>query len=105
MRRTTMRTSGALVLGAIVGGAVTWLWERQMEAYVEEKTRGVRTKAAEGVQAVQERAGKLLDLGGDAVHRVDEFLQDTRGHVREAFRAGQEAIRPAPTPAVKDLKE
>jgi uncharacterized protein YjbJ (UPF0337 family) len=38
-----MRTSGAFVLGAIMGAAVVWLWGREMEAYVEEKTRGVRT--------------------------------------------------------------
>jgi gas vesicle protein len=91
-----MRTSGAFVLGAIVGAAVVWLWGRELEEYMAEKTRGVRTKAAEGVQAVEEKAGKVLDRGGDAVHRVDEFLQETREHVHEALRAGQEAIRPAP---------
>jgi gas vesicle protein len=91
-----MRTSGAFVLGAIMGAAVVWLWGREMEEYVEEKTRGVRTKAAEGVRAVEETAGKVLDRGGDALHRVEEFLQDTKEDVREALRAGQEAIRPAP---------
>jgi gas vesicle protein len=91
-----MRTSGAFALGAIVGAAVVWLWGREVEKYVEEKTRGMRTKAAEGVRAVEEKAGKVLDRGGDALCRVDEFLQDTREHVSEALRAGQEAIRPAP---------
>jgi gas vesicle protein len=91
-----MRTSRAFVLGAIMGAAVVWLWGREMEAYVEEKTRGVRTKAAEGVRAVEEKAGKVLDLGGDAVRRADEFLQDTKEHVRKTLQAGQEAIRPAP---------
>jgi gas vesicle protein len=91
-----MRTSRAFVLGAILGATVMWLWGREIEQYVEEKARGVRTKAAEGVRAVEEQAGKVLDRGGDALHRVDEFLQDTRGHVSEALRAGQEAIRPAP---------
>ena len=91
-----MRTSKAFVLGAIMGAAVVWLWGRQMEEYVEEKTRGVRTKAAEGVRAVEETAGEVLDRGGDALRRADEFLQDTKEHVSEALRAGQEAIRPAP---------
>jgi hypothetical protein len=90
-----MRTSGAFVLGAILGAAVVWLWGRQIEAYVAEKTRGVRLKAAEGVQAVEEAAGKVLDRGGDALHRVDDFLQDTKEHVSDALRAGQDAIRPA----------
>ena len=89
-----MRTSKAFVLGAIMGAAVVWLWGRQMEEYVKEKTRGVRTKAAEGVRTVEETTGKVLDRGGEALRRAEEFLQDTKGQVSEALRAGQEAIRP-----------
>jgi gas vesicle protein len=89
-----MRTSGAFVLGAILGAAVVWLWGREIEAYVQERTRSVRMKAAEGVRAVEEKAGQVLDRGGDALHRVDDFLQDTKEHVSEALRAGQDAIRP-----------
>jgi hypothetical protein len=85
-----MRTGGVFVVGVIVGAAVVWLWGRQIEAYVEEKTRGARTTAAEGVRAVEE---KVLDRGGEALRRVDGFLQDTREHVSEALRAGQDAIR------------
>ena len=91
-----MRASKVFVLGAIMGAAVVWLWGRDMEEYVEEKTRGLRTKAAEGVRAVEETAGKVLDRGGDALRRADGFLQDTKEHVSEALRAGQDAIRPAP---------
>jgi hypothetical protein len=69
-----------------------------MEEYVEEKIREVRTKAAEGVGAVEKTAEKMLNRGDDALHRVDELLQDTREHVSEALRVGQEAIRPAPAP-------
>jgi hypothetical protein len=58
-----MRTSRAFVLGAIMGAAVVWLWGREMEEYVEEKTRGARTTAAEGVRAIEEKAGKVLDRG------------------------------------------
>ena len=91
-----MRTGEAFVLGAIVGAAVEWLWGRQMEAYVKKKTRRVRTTAAEGVRAVEEKAEQMLDRGTDALRRADDFLQDTKEHVSEALRAGQEAIRPAP---------
>ena len=91
-----MRTGGAFVLGAIMGAAVVWLWGREMEEYVKEKTRGVRTKTAEGVRAVEEKAEQVLDRGADALHRVDDFLQDTKDRVSEALRAGQEAIRPTP---------
>jgi hypothetical protein len=97
-RRTAMRTSEVFVLGAIMGAAVIWLWGKEMEEYVAERTRGVRTKAAEGVRAVEETAGKVLDRGGDALRRADEFLQDTKQHVSEALQAGEEAIRPAAAP-------
>jgi hypothetical protein len=85
-----MRTSKAFVLGAIIGATVVWLWGREMEEYVEEKTRGVRTKAAEGVRAIGEKAGKVLARGGDALHRVDDLLQDTKEHASEALRAAQQ---------------
>jgi hypothetical protein len=91
-----MRSSGVLALGAMMGAAVVWLWGREIEAYVEEKTRGVRRTAAEGVRAVEETTGKVLDRGGDALRLADDFLQETKEHVSEALRAGQEAIRPAP---------
>jgi hypothetical protein len=81
------RITGALVLGAIMGAAVVWLWGRQMGDYVEEKTRGVRSKAAEGVRTVEETAETVLDRGGEALRRADEFLQDTREHVSDALRA------------------
>jgi len=90
-----MRTSGAFFLGAIAGAAAVWVWGRDMEEYVEDKTRGLRTKAAEGVRAVEEKAGRVLDRGGDALRRADDFLQGTKEHVSDALRAGQEAIRPA----------
>jgi hypothetical protein len=72
-----MRTSETFILGAIMGAAVVWLWGREMEEYVEESTRGVRTKAAA------------------ALRRADELLQDTKQHVSEALRVGEEAIGPA----------
>ena len=92
-----MRTSEAFVLGTITGAVIVGLWGRTIEDYWGGKTRGVRTKAAEGIRAVKDRTGKVLDRGEDALRRADEFLQDTKEHVSEALRAGQEAIRPAPT--------
>jgi hypothetical protein len=91
-----MRIGKFFVPGAIMGAAIVWLWGREMEEYVGEKARGLRTKAAEGVRAVKEKAGKVLDRGGDALRRADDFLQDTKEHLSEALRAGQDAIRPTP---------
>jgi hypothetical protein len=92
-----MRACETFVLGAIAGAAVMWLWGREIEDHVGDTARGVRAKAAEGMRAVGERAGKALDHGGHSLRRAEEFLQDTKEHVSEVLRAGQEAIRPAPT--------
>jgi hypothetical protein len=93
-----MRTSEAFVLGVTTGAVVAWLWGRLIEGYVGDLLRGVRARAAEGMRAVDEKAGQVLDRGGHALRRAEGVLQDTREHVSDALRAGQEAIRPAPTP-------
>ena len=92
-----MRTYEAFILGAITGGLVACFWRREIEDYARDKTRGVRTQAAEGIRAVEESAEQVLDRGGDALRRAEEVLQDTKEHVREALRSGQDAIRPART--------
>jgi len=93
-----MRTYEAFVLGAITSGVVAWLWGKEIRGYMREQTRGVRTQAAEGLQAVAEGTGKVLDRGGDALRRAEELLQDTKEQVSEALRSGQDAIRPTPSP-------
>ena len=92
-----MRTSEAFILGTIMGGAAVWLWGREIEGYVGEKTRGVRAHAADALQVVEKKTGQVLDGGGSSLHRAEGVLQDTKERVSTALRAGQEAIRPAPT--------
>jgi gas vesicle protein len=92
-----MRANEAFVLGIVTGAVVAWFWGREIEGYVGAQTRGVRTRVAEGMRAVDEKAGQVLDSGGHSLRRAEDFLQDTKEHVSEALRAGQEAIRPAPT--------
>ena len=91
-----MRTSRAFVLGVITGAVAVWLWRRKIEEYVSQKTRTVRTTVAESVRAVEDAAEQVLDRGADALRRADDFLQDTKRHVSEALRAGEDTIRPAP---------
>lgn len=90
-----MRTSGVFALGAIMGAAVVWLWGRQMEQYA---VRGGEDApgAHEGSRGRSSgrREGRAGDRGADALHRADDFLQDTKERVSEALRAGQEAVRP-----------
>lgn len=92
-----MRTSEVFVLGAITGAVIVGLWGKKIEDYAGEKTRGVRARAAAGMQAVDEKAGQVLEHSGKSLRRAEEFLQDTREHVSDVLRAGQNAIRPAPT--------
>ena len=92
-----MRTSEAFVLGTILGGVAVWLWGREIEGYVGEKTRGVRTQAADTMRVVEEKTGQILDSGGSSLRRAEVVLQDTKERVSTVLRAGQDAIRPGPT--------
>ena len=93
-----MRTYEGFILGAITGAAIVWFWRRELEDYARDKTRGVRTQAAEGLQAVADSTGKVLDRGGDALRRAEALLQDTKTQVGDALRTGQDALRPTPAP-------
>jgi len=93
-----MRTSDAFILGAITGGAVVWFWRRELEDSARDKTRGVRTHAVEGLQAVADSTGKVLDRGEDALRRAEKVLQDTKTQIGDVLRTGQDALRPSPAP-------
>ncbi len=92
-----MRASEVFVGGMIAGAVAVWLWGRDIENYLGEKTRGVRAQAAAGMRAIDEKTGRVLDRGGSSLRRAEEFLEDTKEHVSDALRAGQQAIRPART--------
>ena len=55
---------------------------------MEERTRRVRTRAADGIRAVETTAETVLDRGGDVLRRADEFLQDTKRDSRRESRHG-----------------
>ena len=92
-----MRTTEAFILGTVLGGVAVWLWGREIGGYVTEKTRGVRAQAADAMRAVEERTGQVPDGSGSSLRRAEGVLQDTKERVSSALRAGQDAIRPAPT--------
>ena len=92
-----MRTGEIFILGTIAGAVAVWLWGRELEHYVGEKTRHVRAQAAAGIQTIDEKTGRVLDRGARSLRHAEDFLQDTKEHVSDALRAGQRAIRPDPT--------
>ena len=76
------------IMGAIVGGVAVWLWRDELTEYLAEGTRGLRTTAADQLEAVQKATESAL---GTARERISSSLQ-----------SGQAAIRPledASTPA------
>jgi hypothetical protein len=91
-----MRASEAFVLGTIIGGVAVWLWGREIEGYVGERTRGVRARAADAMRAMEEKTGQVLDGSWNSLRRAVGVLQDTKKRVSTALRAGQDAIRPVP---------
>jgi hypothetical protein len=89
-----MRSSDVFILGTITGAVVVWLWGREIQDSMRERTRSARAKAAEGIRAVETQTGKVLDIGGNSLRRAEEILQATKEHVSDALRAGESAIRP-----------
>ncbi len=83
-----MRTMGAFLLGVVTGAVVLWRWGRDIEDYISEQTTGIRERAADKIQAVEEGTGKVID-------RAQEFLQGTKETVSQVLRDQQESIRQA----------
>jgi hypothetical protein len=44
----------SFILGTITGGAIMWVWGPQIKRYVDEQTRTVRTRVADGLQSTAE---------------------------------------------------
>ncbi len=93
-----MRTSDAFILGAITGAAIVWCWRQELEDYARDKTRGVRTQAADGLQAVAGSTETVLDRAGETLRRAEELLKNTKQQVGDALRTGQDALRPTAAP-------
>ena len=70
-----------MILGAIVGGAVVWFWREQIGSQLEQKTRALRTKAAEGLEMAEKQTEALLDRA--------------KPQITSTLRAGKEALRPS----------
>ena len=58
------------IAGAVAGGVAVWLWHDDLRGAMAEKTRGVRTRAADQIQLVQRalaRVTSTLQCGQDAI--------------------------------------
>ena len=68
------------IMGAIAGGIAVWVWRDELQKFLDQRTRGVRVKAADQLQMVQEATESALDT---AKEQISSRLQ-----------SGQDAIRP-----------
>jgi len=49
-----MHTAEVFTAGAIAGAVVVWLWGKEIEGFLGDKVRGVRTQAADAIGAVED---------------------------------------------------
>jgi len=70
-----------LLVGAVIGGAAVWFWRDGLAAKLDEKTRTLREKAADRLEAMERQADGLLDRA--------------KPRIASTLRASREAIRPA----------
>jgi hypothetical protein len=70
------------LLGALAGGFAAWWWRRDIQSYMEEKLPDVRTKAADRLSALEQKAQDALNR---ARHQIDRMRP--AGH--EGTRAGE----------------
>jgi len=47
----------SFVFAAVVGGLAVWLWRDRIEAYLTERTRAVRERMADRMQAMENKTG------------------------------------------------
>jgi hypothetical protein len=70
----------SFILGAVAGSLAMWFWGDELRRHAETGTRAVRERTADTLEAVDAKAGEVLDTARDQVHST--------------LTSGQEAVRP-----------
>lgn len=84
----------SFLLGAIAGGLAVWIWRDDIEAYLDQQTRTVRTRAADRVHAVEETAEQVMDRAAAPLRRAEEALEHGKTQIGANLRAVEKTIRP-----------
>ena len=58
------------IMGAVAGGLAAWWWRNDIQRYVYEKLPNVRSKAADQLSSLEQRAEDAL---GRARHQIDRI--------------------------------
>ena len=69
-----------VIAAAIVGGIAVWIYGEEMKRIATMRTNQARTRAADTLHAVQDKAGEVLDM--------------TKEQVTATLHAGEQALRP-----------
>jgi hypothetical protein len=70
----------SFVAGMVAGGVVTWIWGRDIRSFIDDRTRTVRTRTAEGLQGAAETLQAVAEtveegLTGEASASQQRFEQ------------------------------
>jgi hypothetical protein len=58
------------ILGAVAGGLAAWWWRSDIQRYVDEKLPNMRSKAADQLSSLEQRAETAL---GRARHQIERI--------------------------------
>jgi hypothetical protein len=68
------------ILGALAGGLAAWWWRGDIQNYVDQKLPNVRTKAAEQLSAIEQRAEDALGRAKQQIDRIRPAEDSSRSH-------------------------
>jgi hypothetical protein len=66
------------IVGALAGGVAAYLWRDQLNRYLDSRTRGIRTRAAETLK----QAGEMVESAGERIAETIEAGQEGPEHAR-----------------------
>jgi len=76
------------ILGALAGGLAAWWWRGDIQHYVDQKLPNVRTKAAEQLSAIEQRAEDALGRAKQQIDRIRPADDSSRSHESTRRPAG-----------------
>ena len=56
------------IIGAVAGSVAIWFWGQDLRRYADTGARAVRMRAADTLQAVENKAEEVLDSAKEQVH-------------------------------------
>ena len=74
------------VIGALLGGAATYVWHDKLRTYIDRRLPVMRDRAAEQIGTIGQRAGDALT---QAKSRIDSTVRSSQERLRTAGGGSQ----------------